>query len=359
MKTVGIGIIGTGFTRRVQIPAFLECEGARIVSVASATESNARSAAEQFGIGHWTTDWKETVDHPEVDLVCMTTPPLTHRAIALHTFGSGKHLLAEKPTAMSSQEAEEMARAAASSGVFAIIDHELRFLPGRLKALEMVRAGDIGTIRHAKYSFRAPHRGNQEAVWDWWSDRAQGGGALGAIGSHAIDTLHWYLGADVKSVSCQLQTHIKQRRDSTGVIRPVTSDDEANLMLRFHPSAFAEDATATISVSMTEYPEYLNRVELFGSKSALRIDSRGELFVGDVSAGEWKQVRVDIGENIPGNADTGFARAFRFIAPLIIDAIREGKTTLEHAATFEDGLRVQRVIDAAIESSDSGRGIEI
>jgi predicted dehydrogenase len=359
MKQIGIGIIGTGFTRRVQIPAFLECEGVRVVSVASATEANAKAAAAEFGIGHWTTDWKETVEHPEVDFVCMTTPPKTHREIALHTLSAKKHLLAEKPFAMSSEEAEEMVAAASKAGVFAIVDHELRFLPGRLKAFDMIRAGEIGTIRHAKYSFRAPHRGDPDAVWNWWSDREQGGGALGAIGSHAIDTLHWYLGAEVKSVFCQLQTHIKRRKDSSGETREVTSDDEANLTLRFHPAGFAEDATATISVSMTEYPEYQNRVELFGSTGALRIDSKGELFVGDVDAGEWRQVPVDIGENIPGNADTGFARAFRFIAPLIIEAIREGKTTLEHAATFEDGLRVQKVIDAAHRSNDSGRVEEL
>ena len=359
MKTIGIGIIGTGFTRKVQIPAFLECKGVKIASIASATETNAKATAAEFDVGHWSTDWRATVDHPEVDLVCMTTPPATHRDIALYAFSAKKHLLAEKPMAMNEAEAEEMTRAAKDSGVFAIIDHELRFLPGRLKAFEMIRAGEIGTIRHAKYSFRAPHRGDPNAMWNWWSDREQGGGALGAIGSHAIDTLHWFLGADVKSVFCQLQTHIKQRKDSSGQMHEVTSDDEGNLTLRFHPSRFAEDATATISVSMTEYPEYQNRVELFGSKGAVRIDSKGELFVGDVAAGEWRQVPVDIGENIPGNADTGFARAFRFIAPLIIDAIREGKTTLEHAATFEDGLRVQRVIDAAHRSNETGRMIEI
>ena len=60
-KAVGIGIVGTGFARRVQIPAFLLCENAKIVSVASGSLGNARSCAEEFGLGHFTSDWRETV----------------------------------------------------------------------------------------------------------------------------------------------------------------------------------------------------------------------------------------------------------------------------------------------------------
>lgn len=354
MGKVGIGIIGTGFARRVQVPAFMKCEGASIVSVASSSEKNARECADEFGVRHFTTDWRETVDHPEVDLVCVTSPPLTHRDVVIRALSNKKHVLAEKPMAMSSFEAEEMAAAADGAGVLAILDHELRFLPGRIAAHEMVRRGDIGKIRHAKYSFRAPHRGDPDAQWNWWSDRAQGGGALGAIGSHAIDSLHWFLGTEVKSVFCQLQTHVKQRKDSAGMIREVTSDDEVNMLLRFADSQFSDDATGIISVSMTEYPEYQNRIELFGSRNSIRIDARGELFVGDVAGGKWEQIPVDAGENIPGVPDTGWARAFGFLAPCIIDAIRDGRTSIEHAATFHDGARVQRVIDAAHRANDSG-----
>lgn len=357
MDKVGIGVIGTGFSQRVQIPAFLDCPGARIVSVASAKETNARAAAERFGVPHWTADWKETVAHPEVDLICVTTPPRTHREMVLRSLAAGKHVLAEKPMAMTAEEAAEMVRAAASAKVLAVIDHELRFLPGRLKAYEMVRAGEIGVIRHARCDFRAPHRGDPQAVWNWWSDRGEGGGALGAIGSHSIDSLLWFLGADVESVFCSLKTHITERKDGSGVLHEVTSDDEANLILRFGASEWSEDATATVSVSMAEYPEYRNRVELFGSENALRIDARGELYVGDVQGGRWVSVPVDTGENVPGNADTGFARAFRFLAKRIVETLAAGGTEIEQAATFADGLRVQLVLDAARESHETGRAV--
>ena len=76
MDKVGIGIIGTGFARKVQIPAFAVCEGARIVSISSGHYENARDAAAEFGAEHFTDDWRETVSHPDVDLVCLRSPRL-------------------------------------------------------------------------------------------------------------------------------------------------------------------------------------------------------------------------------------------------------------------------------------------
>src|SRR5687768_6511960 len=105
--TVGIGIIGTGFARRVQIPAFLALEDARVVPVASATVQNARAAAGEFNIQHFTSDWRETVEHEDVDLVCITTPPRLHREMAIAAVGRRIHVLCEKPMAMSADEAQE------------------------------------------------------------------------------------------------------------------------------------------------------------------------------------------------------------------------------------------------------------
>ena len=111
-ERVGIGIIGTGFARRVQIPAFLACENVEIASVASGRIENARATADEFGIEHYTDDWRETVRHADVDLVCITTPPVLHREMALLALEHGKHILCEKPMAMNVAEAEEMTNAA-------------------------------------------------------------------------------------------------------------------------------------------------------------------------------------------------------------------------------------------------------
>ena len=355
-RKVGIGIIGTGFARKVQIPGFKACDDAAVVSVASASLENARTTAEEFGIEHFTDDWRETVSHPAVDLVCITTPPALHREMTLLAIKHGKHILCEKPMAMNVAEAEEMTRAADGAGVIAMIDHELRFLPGRQKAFAMLREGVIGKVRHAKYNFRAAYRGNPELPWNWWSDIDQGGGALAAIDSHVIDSLLWFLDADISSVFCQLNTHVRERKDRDGKVHEVTTDDEANLLLRFADSELTENATGLVACSMSEPLEYMNRLEFFGSKGSIRVDNLGELYIAEAGTADW--TRVDVDEPIAGSPnDNGFARGFKYIAPRIVEAIREGNGTVENAATFADGLKVQQVLDAARESDTTGRAV--
>jgi predicted dehydrogenase len=357
-EKVGIGIIGTGFARKVQIPAFLTCKNAEVISVASGTIENATKTASDFGIAHFTADWRETASHSNVDLVCITTPPNLHKEMVLFALEQGKHILAEKPMAMNVAEAEEMLGAAKKAGVMTLIDFELRFQPGRQRAYAMIREGEIGKLRHAKWNFRAPHRGDASLPWNWWSDIEQGGGALGAVNSHIIDSFNWFLGSEVSSVFCQLQSHVKQRPHDGGV-RDVTTDDEANMLLRFAESDLTEDATGLVSVSMVEQPEYVNRLELFGTEGAIRIDHRGELFVVKDAEDEWRPIDVDLGSLIEGAADTGFSRAFRIFAPKIVNAIQNNETEIEYAATFEDGLKVQRVLDAARESNVGGTVVHL
>ena len=356
---VGIGIIGTGFARKVQIPAFLACENARVLSVASASPENARATAAEFRIEHFTADWKDTVIRKDIDIVCITTPPVHHREMALFAIAQGKHVLCEKPMAMSVAEAEEMTAAAREAGVMALIDHELRFQHGRQEAHALLRLGEIGKVRHAKYLFQAPHRGDPNIPWNWWSDVEMGGGALGAINSHIIDSFQWFLGADVSAVFCQLQTHVKQRKDAGEAVRKVSSDDQANMILRFADGALTSDATGLVSVSMTEGPQYMNRLEFFGESGAMRVTHRGEVFVAKTGEKEWREIAVDLGVGIEGVADTGFARGFMAFAPKIVDAIAAGRRVVEFAATFEDGVRVQRVLDAARASNETGCSVRL
>jgi predicted dehydrogenase len=357
-KKVRVGFIGTGFAKTVQMPAFAACEGTELVSVASGHLENARSAAEKFGVPHFTGDWRETVLHPDVDIVCVSTPPDRHKEMTLFALEQGKHVLCEKPMAMNVNEAEEMLAAAKASDVLTLIDFELRFQPGRQLVYKMLRDGEIGKVRHTKWNFRAPHRGDSNLAWNWWSDAEQGGGALGAINSHIIDSFDWFFGTTVSSVFCQLQTHIKKRPFENG-IRDVTTDDEANMLLRFHDSELTEDATGLVSVSMTEQPEYVNLLEIFGTKGAFKIGHRGNVFLAKTGNSDWEELKAEIAQPVQSAADTGFSRAFMEFAPKIADAIRTGKTQIEYAANFEDGVKVQRVLDAARRSNAERRAIEL
>lgn len=358
-EKVGIGIIGTGFARKVQIPAFLACENTEIVSVASGSFENAKATAGEFGVEHFTADWCETIKRDDVDLICITTPPNLHLEMTMLALENGKNVLCEKPMAMNVAEAEEMTAMARDKGVLALIDHELRFQPGRQKAYAMLREGEIGKVRHAKYHFRAPHRGDANLPWNWWSDIEQGGGALGAVNSHIIDSFNWFLGTEISSVFCQLQSHVKKRPRSDGGFRDVTTDDEANMILRFADSELTEDATGLVSVSMTEQPDYKNRIEFYGSKGAIKVAHRGDAYIAKAGEEDWREIVVELGIPLPGVADTGFSRGFMDFAPKIVEAILAGETCIEHAATFEDGLMVQKVLDAARESNGIGNVVKI
>lgn len=353
---IGIGMIGAGFARTTQIPGFRACEGARVVAIASRHRENAERVAREFDIEHVMSDWREVVEREDVDLVSIVTPPVTHVEMALYALDAGKAVLCEKPMAMNAEEAERMWRRADETGKLALIDHELRFLPGRLKAREMLRAGEIGEVRHAKLLFRSDSRASSERKWDWWSDKGSGGGALGAIGSHAVDGFRWLLGAEVAEVFCSLATHVSERADErTGEMRRVTTDDEANLILRFEASELTSGATATISLSVVEQGSPLHRLEVFGSEGALMIEEGGEVWHAQTGAGEWTPVEAERGPLAKGMRDGGWSRGFTIFACEIVAALREGRNKIEGAADFEDGYRTQAVLDAARRSHDSGR----
>src|SRR5919201_4850252 len=154
-KEVRIGIIGTGFARSTQIPGFKNCEGARLVAIASGHRKNAEEVAREFGFEDVEEDWRALVARDDIDLVSIVTPPVTHCEMALAALENGKAVLCEKPMAINADEARRMTERARDAGVLALIDHELRFLPGRIKLRELIRRGDIGKIKHVGLTFRS------------------------------------------------------------------------------------------------------------------------------------------------------------------------------------------------------------
>jgi predicted dehydrogenase len=358
-KTVRIGIIGAGFAHSTQIPGFKNCEHARVVAIASAHREHAEEVARKFGIAHAESDWRALIARDDVDLVSIVTPPVTHWEMTLFALEHGKAVLCEKPMAMNAEEAWRMAERAREAGVLALIDHELRFLPGRLKLRELLRQGEIGKVRHVKLNFRSDSRANADRQWQWWSDITKGGGTLGAIGSHAIDGFRWLLGAEVSEVFGCLATHIRERKDAQGQMRPVTTDDEANLVLRFADSELTEGATGMIALSVAETGKPEHRLEVFGSEGAFAITEKGKLRRARVDGRKWEGIETDRGDLAPGMTDGGWARGFTAFSQLIVEALREGHTTVEGAATFEDGYRTQLVLDAARRSHESGCWVKI
>jgi len=350
---VRIGIIGAGFAQTTQIPGFLNCRNAQLVAIASARREHAAEVAREFGIHHVESDWQSLVARDDIDLVSIVTPVVTHCEMTLAALDHGKAVLCEKPMAMDAEEARRMADRARDQGLLALIDHELRFLPGRLKMRELVQRGDIGKIKHAGVIFRSDSRADPNRPWNWWSDKKQGGGALGAIASHIVDSFRWVLRAEVDEVICNLATHIRERKDHEGQMRAVTTDDEANLLLRFSDSELTEGATGNVSISMVEAGPPLHRFEVFGERGALRVEGDGELWHSNLGDGAWKKVEVDRGELARGMSDNGWARGFTVFSQKIVAALLAGRTSVPGAATFADGYQTQLVLDAARRSNES------
>ena len=352
---VGIGIIGTGFARTTQIPGFRDCMGARVVAIASRNRDRAEAIAKEFGIEHVADDWQELVSHPQVDLVSVVTPPSTHKEITLAALDQRKAVLCEKPMALNAGEAAQMVEKAKAAGVLALIDHELRFLNSRRVMRGMLQSGAIGSVRHCNYVFRSDYRGIADRAWDWWSDEKMGGGALGAIGSHVVDSFRWVLSTEVTKVLGMLTTHIKQRRDkSNGGMRPVTTDDEAKLLFHFSDGPHTEGATGTASISVIESGKYENRLGIYGTKGALMVEENGELWLSPMGSGTWRPVQVDQDHTAQGMREGSWSRGFTAFSIAICEALRAGKTTVKDAATFEDGYRVQLALDAIRASNESG-----
>jgi predicted dehydrogenase len=352
---VGIGIIGTGFARTTQIPGFLDCMGAKIVAIASRNRERAEAVAKEFGIEYVANDWQELVAHKDVELVSVVTPPSTHMEITLAAFEHRKAVLCEKPMAMNAAEALRMVESAKSTGVLALIDHELRFVNGRRVMRGMLQSGAIGSVRHCNYVFRADYRSLADRPWDWWSDAAMGGGALGAIGSHVVDSFRWVLSTEITKTFGMLTTHIKQRRDkASGEFHEVTTDDEAKLLFHFSDGQYTQNATGAASVSVVESGQYENRLEIYGTKGALMAEETGELWFSPPGSGAWRPVQVEQDHTAKGMREGSWSRGFTAFSVAIVEAMRSGKTVVKDAATFEDGYRVQLVLDAVRASNESG-----
>ncbi|HET6851605.1 MAG TPA: Gfo/Idh/MocA family oxidoreductase [Pyrinomonadaceae bacterium] len=352
---VGIGIVGTGFARTTQVPGFRDCMGAKIVSITSRHRERAEAVAKEFGIEHVAADWQELVAHPDVDLVSVVTPPSTHMEVALAALEQRKAVLCEKPMAMNAAEALRMTEKAKAAGVLALIDHELRFLNSRRVMRGMLESGAIGSVRHCNYVFRSDYRGVADRPWDWWSDASMGGGALGAIGSHVIDSFRWVLSTEISSALGMLTTHIKQRTDKgSGKSREVTTDDEAKLLFKFADGPHTQAATGAASISVLESGKYENRLEIYGTKGALMVEETGELWRSPLGSGAWRPVQVDQDHMAQGMREGSWSRGFTAFSVAIVEAMRAGKTTVKDAATFEDGYRIQLVLDALRASNESG-----
>jgi predicted dehydrogenase len=342
-----IGIVGTGWGTRVQVPLFRDA-GLNVVAIAGFHRNKTAKLADELGLrAH--DDWHAVIDSEDVDLVSIVTPPSEHREMALAALAAGKHVLCEKPTAMHAGEAEELVAAAKQRpSQIALIDHELRFLPSWREA--RARMSEIGEIRYAEVRYASPSRGDRTRAWNWWSDANRGGGIWGAVGSHFVDALR-YFGMEIESAQAQIRTIIDRRPFGEGT-REVTSDDFASVDLRLRGGA-----VAVLNFSaVTSGPDETSMLTIYGERGAFRF--RGEEVLSSFDGKPWSTLAGEPMADRPGNSPGGaFGTGTLHLGRALKSALDAGdRNALAPGATFEDGLMQQRVLDAARLSSSRGGG---
>lgn len=353
-----VGFIGSGWTDSTQIPTF-RLGGLTPQAIASANPAKARAVAEKHGVPEVYATWQELVSSPTVDIVSVCSPPHLHKEIAIAALQAGKHVISEKPTALNVAEAEAMLAAAqAAPNQLAIVDHELRFHPQRLQMRQMIREGHVGSVLHVHFDRLGSERLNPNLPWNWWCDVEQGGGILNALGSHLLDLARWMVGR-VDALTAQLQIGHLYRTDAAGVVRQVTADDHAEILLRF-----ANGAKGSITVSGLTPKGWGMSITAVGTDGALRLDHQDQLW-GMRGAiypdGEWEAVRP---RHAPANlAELPNQRAFGvgtyYLAQMLAMSLPMGEVLLDDAASFYDGLVVQRALDAARAAHRNGEWVRL
>ena len=198
-------IVGTGFGCRIQLPA-LRGVGFDVVAMVGNDAARTAERAKVNAVPASFTDLREAITATGADLVAISAPPNAHARLAIHALERGCHVLCEKPFAANVGEARLMLEAARKSGKVHAIGHELRFEPLRATVAQALAAGMIGEPRLANVAMLLPQLLTQaNDMPDWWFDAEEGGGWLGAMGSHFVDQLIWWLG-EFESVSASLGT---------------------------------------------------------------------------------------------------------------------------------------------------------
>ncbi len=313
-----IGVIGTGFGARVVAPVFSAADGCDVVEVVSARDASAVAAL---------------CRRPDLDLVSVHSPPFLH-AEHVELALAGRHaVLCDKPFGCNLGDAERMVAAAESTGLVALLNFEFRHEPARVHVRELLRAGTIGDIEHVAWSHFSSWSRVPLRPAGWLFERAAGGGWLGAWGSHALDTLRWWIG-DLVVTRAELQTQIPVRTDAGGQPRPCDADDTFRAGLVTNAGAtVAIDSTFAAAASVAP------RVLLSGSHAVAEIvaDRSVVMRCGDGSRDEWSSPHS-------GNRDPHLV-AMTAWALVVRDAVRSGEIGAE-TPSFADGREVARLMDA-------------
>ena len=375
---IRVAVIGTGFVGPHHVDAVRRGGYGDVVALGGADPDQLARRSRELDIGRASLDVESIVSDPDIDVVHVCTPNATHVPLAAAALEHGKHVVVEKPVALDSAAALELAELAARHGRHAMVSFTHRGYPMIRRARELVRQGELGDLRlvHGRYlqdwlAFASDY--------NWRVDTAAGGAsrAVADIGSHWFDTVEHLSGLRVEAVFADLATFIPFRERPAGEAAAfgtsagptervaIHSEDAATLLVRFAGGARGACVVSQVS------PGHKNDVslEFAGSLRSLawRQENPEQLWLGARDEARLLARVPDPGSepgipSLPAGHPEGWGEALRDLFRPFYAAVAAGEPpdpTTALYPTLSDGARAMRFVEAVIASAKSGSWVPL
>jgi predicted dehydrogenase len=381
---LGVAVVGWGWMGAVHARAwsrlghhYPDLAGlVRLVSVADPVAERRDDAVRRFGFTAAYDGWREAVDDPAVHLVSVTAPNAVHREIGRAVAAAGKHLWIEKPVGLDADDARAVADAVRAAGIASAVGFNYRNAPAVERARELVLAGALGEVTHARVQLCSDYAAHPEGALTWRFERATGGaGVLGDLGSHGVDLVRFLLG-DVERLVADTAVFVPSRPRPVGAgdhfargggeTGAVENEDFVAALLRTRSGVRVTLEASRVAVG--EQNSY--SFSLHGSRGSLAWDFRrlGELLaavndgVSDYQDVPTSTVLVSPGHGELGAFQPGAGIAMGYDDLKVIEAARFVRSALgggQVGATVDDAARAAEVLDARAESARTGAWVNV
>jgi len=333
-----LSMLGSGFIGRFYADSIQGYRSKdKIVSIYSRRAESAQKFAEDYKVGHVTTDMEASIAHPDVDVVCISLPNHLHEEAVMLCCKHKKAVITTKPLGRNAEEAKRMLLAVEEAGIFNGYLEDLVYTPKFLKALDSVKNGALGRVLWAKS--RETHPGPHS---DWfWNIELAGGGCILDLGCHCVEITRSYIGKDIRPVEvmCWADTQVK----------PIDAEDHAIGLVKYENGAIGQ-----FEVSWTFRGGLDLRDEVMGTEGTIWINSFLRTGFEMFTTGKGADYVAEKAESNSGwlfpVGDELNELGYNHMFMDMFDAMEEGRAPKE---TFYDGYVVNAVLDAAYRSAKS------
>jgi predicted dehydrogenase len=324
--------------------------------------------ARRFGYRYTCTDYMELVSDPEVQIVDSCTPDDVHAAPSIAAVQAGKHIICEKPLAMTVDDARKMRDEAVASGVKHMLCHNYRFMPAVRLAKKLIDDGELGDIYQFRgvYLQEVGHDPGEKLENVWYAAGTRSGVLLG-IGCHVIDMARFLMG-EMRAVTGMVRTFNTTRKDNGGRSKGVAADEVNGALVEFESGAVGTIESAGVSTGRKNQLGW----EINGSKGSIRFDLedlnhlhvcldnvplkdvRGFTNVSVTDFSHPLQSMI-----LPPGHNAGWEYGHVHALHHFIECVIDDRDVSPHAATFEDGYRIQVIMDALLQSAAFNRKVTL